>query len=160
MHDILQITAIIEKSDHFLAWKEHHPDAFLVSIVLILEADVPKNIQCNYALSSGNEVYACSLQDKEIVASRTLNETKPIELLLPEQLMLDVALQQAYKEKNRQNPNEQITKTLIILLQKSKNELPVWNVTFFTQSLKTINMHITLEGNVHHYDYGTFIDFT
>ena len=158
-YDVLAAVKTLQQRQHFLAWQQQHPDAFLASLMLLLTNDKIEKVKFNYGLPENGDLHTFSSDDSTITTSPPLNKSTPSALLIPDNLSLGSALQQAHQAKEKNNGTEQLTKTLIVLHQPAKTDKPVWDITFVTKSPRVIYVQVAADGDVIQYDCKALIDF-
>ena len=97
-------------------------------------------------------------QKEEEVFKKPGMEVKPIEMEKAK-LKFDEIIKKAEKFKKEEYPKEAISKTIAIL-QNLQGFGTIWNITFVTDSFKTLNMKINPEnGEVMHHNLESLMNF-
>lgn len=147
MIDVIEVLYAIEKSDEFKTWNQEHPENFLAHLFRSLDNQGNGEWQVGYYLPKTQKMttFIPATPEKKVDVARDLEVLKP-QGLLPldkETIHIDstTALTAAAKKRAENYGTEPILKTFF-LVQNSSNGT-IFNITYFTQSFKTINMHIS-----------------
>ena len=99
-----------------------------------------------------------SVQKEEEVFKKPGMEVKPIDMEKAK-LKFDEIIKKAEKFKKEEYPKESISKTIAIL-QNIEDYGTIWNITFVTDSFKTLNLKINAEnGEIMHHNLESIMDF-
>jgi len=150
------IVSKLEQSNEYKEWRASHQGAFLAHAFVMLD-EPNKNVwQIGYFDDSNSLMSTFIVNDASIKAipdQEVLKTEKQILPLTPDDVQLPVAEALAAAEKTRiqHYPQEKPLKTFFII-QNTEAHGQVFNITFFTASLKTINIKIsTKNGKVEHH---------
>ncbi|MEK6869675.1 MAG: hypothetical protein AABX74_05565, partial [Nanoarchaeota archaeon] len=99
-----------------------------------------------------------AVQKEEDVFKKPGMEVKPIEMEKAK-LKFDEIIKKAEKFKKEEYPKEAISKTIAIL-QNIEDYGTIWNITFVTDSFKTLNMKINPQnGEIMHHNLDSLMSF-
>lgn len=162
--DINQLLSFLENNSVFKDWKDSHKDYFLAHIFVMLDEanidvwqlgffDKQKNMMTTFVVDK-NVVKI--IPDQEILKSGA--EIIPLDfnaVKISEFSAMNIANNLLRTEYSR----EKVAKTFFILQQI--DTLPVYNITFFTASFKTINIKVnSVDGKIIHHSQGSIADFS
>jgi len=153
--ELKEVLSGVEKSGEFAGWKKGHPKAYLAHAFLMMDEanrdtwqvgyyDADKSLMSTFVVSSGKiEI----IPDQEVFkAHQKILELKPEDV----KLSVAEAMEKAEKERAEKFRNEMPAKTFFII-QDLEEHGPVFNITYFTHSFKTINIKLsTKDGRVFH----------
>ncbi|MBT7903250.1 hypothetical protein HN587_05285 [Candidatus Woesearchaeota archaeon] len=164
----MKIKDLIDKlanNSEFIAWKESHKDTLLAHIFFICDNPTLINYDIGYYTADNNRMttFLVSGDDIKINSDQEIfkDPTHPIleldlskiNLEFEEAIGLASALQQ-------EKYSADLPMKKFVILQHIKQGL-VWNVTFMTQSLKTLNIKIDAESKeIVEHKATSMMDFT
>ena len=153
--ELKQVLELIGKSKEFSEWRKSHEKAYLAhAFVMMDEAnkdtwqvgyyDAEKSLMSTFVVT-GEKIGI--IPDQEVFkAHQKILELKPEEV----KLSVKEAMETAEKTKAEKFKNELPAKTFFII-QDLEEHGPVFNITYFTHSFKTINIKLsTKDGKVFH----------
>mgnify|MGYP006281044383 CR=1 FL=1 len=141
----MQIIKAVEESEAFQEWKAKHTDAQLMYIFAMHGADGFSGWQVGYA--EGDNVTPFLYEGERVSKGETEEMfKKPGESALPltlseAQIPVEEAMQQAQKEQQEKYPKEKGERAICILQNLKKYGI-VWNITFITYTMKTLNIKV------------------
>ncbi|MEM4247241.1 MAG: hypothetical protein QXR48_03355 [Candidatus Woesearchaeota archaeon] len=153
--ELKEVLSMIEKSNEFSEWRKTHEKAYLAhAFVMMDEAnkdvwqigyyDAEKSLMSTFVVAPDK---IAIIPDQEVFKAR-----QKILELKPEEVRLSVkeAMEKAEKTRNEKFKNELPAKTFFII-QDIEEHGPVFNITYFTQTFKTINIKLsTKNGKIFH----------
>lgn len=135
----------VEESDEFVSWKKEHPTWYLAHGFMILE---DKEWQVGY--TDGERVITFFIDSVKIMPEQEACKKPDVKIPLLDKDKLGLELGDAMKVfeevKGEKYSAEQVTKTIILV--QNVNEKEAYNITGLTQSLKTLNVKISMSGEV------------
>lgn len=162
--ELKQLISFLENNSVFNDWQSTYKDYFLAHIFVMLDEanidvwqlgffDKQKNMMTTFVVDK-NVVKI--IPDQEILKSGA--EITPLDfdaVKISEFSAMNIANNLLRTEYSR----EKVAKTFFILQQI--DALPVYNITFFTVSFKTINIKISsVDGKIIHHSQGSIADFS
>ncbi len=154
--ELSDVLTTLEQSKEFKDWRNGHEQAFLAHAFVLLD-EPNKNIwQIGYFDETKNAMSTFVVDGKKIDLipdQEVLRAEQHITPLHPADVTLPVAeaLVAAQKIKMQQYPQEVSAKTFFII-QNLEQYGPVFNITYFTASFKTINIKLsTKNGEILHH---------
>ncbi|MFW5747071.1 MAG: hypothetical protein ACOCWQ_05995 [Nanoarchaeota archaeon] len=142
IHDVI---SVVEESVPFAEWKAQHPDAYLAHVFVMVEGTVTDEWQVGYV--DGGKVIPFKLSgDKVLAGSEEKIFKKPgesVHKLDAEAVSVEVidAVEMARTHCEEKFPHDPVKKAICIL-QDLPDEGAVWNITFVTLTIKTINVRV------------------
>jgi len=162
----MELKGILEKlhqSKEFKDWEKEHGDAFLAHGFMLLDEANKDSWQIGYFSPDKDsmttfvvsERFVETVPDQEILKSEHgLKELKPDDIKVGH----EKALSKADEYHHLHHPREVSLKKFFIIQQF--HDEPVYNVTFFFQSLKTLNIKISATtGEITHHTFQTLMEF-
>jgi len=153
----------LQESTQFKDWKKEHADSFLANAFILLDDAYQAVWQLSY-YNQNNTLTPFLVKDEGIEISDESeifkkDETKVLELDISKiGLEYDQALDLAKECKDKKYKVEDISKTIIILQHLDIGQ--VYNFTFLTKTLKTINIKIDSNtGEILHEEVRSLMDF-
>ncbi len=147
--ELKEVLSAVEKSSEFAQWKKEHQKSYLAHAFVMMDEANRDAWQVGYydaekSLSSGK---IDIIPDQEVFkAHQKIPELKPEDV----KLSVAEAMETAEKTRNEKFRNELPAKTFFII-QDLEEHGPVFNITYFTHSFKTINIKLsTKDGRVVH----------
>lgn len=143
--ELRQAVDAVEKSSCFGSWKKKHSGFLAHAFVMLDEPN--KNIwQLGYYDAASGKMSTFIVDSEKISVvpeQEVFRSNSAVEKLAVEKIVLPVAEAVGNAEKCRREhyKNELPLKTFFIV--QMHNRLPVYSVTFFTQSFKAINIKIS-----------------
>ena len=147
MLDVIEVLDAVEESAEFKTWNQEHSDYFLAHVFRSLDNLGEGEWQVGYYLPKTQKMttFIPATPEKKIDVARDLDVLKPQGLLPLDKATIHIdsttALTAAAKKRAETYGTEPILKTFF-LMQNSDNGT-IYNITYFTQSFKTINLHIS-----------------
>ncbi len=147
--EILKTIKKIENSPGFKEWREKNKDAYLVHIFRMLDEPNENIWQIGYYDAETDKIttFVSEKDSIRIIPEQEVFKEKKhqIKELDIEKVKIDFddALNAAQELRKNEYPRETPLKT-IVLLQNTKLG-DVWNITFFTNSFKALNVKISSE---------------
>jgi len=142
---IVPVIEAVEKSDAFCKWQEAHPEGYLAHVFVFVENDVPNGWQIGYV--EGENVVPFLVNGDDVAQGESSEVFKKpdskIMKLDVDSIKLTVieAVAKAREHQEEKFPREQGQKAICIL-----QDLPevgqVWNITFITMTMKTLNIKV------------------
>lgn len=154
----------LESSSEFNEWKKSNKDCFLAHAFVMLDDlnaniwqigffDAEKNLMTTFIVEpSAIKV----IPDQEVLKSDV--EIVPLDC---DKLVVSVAVAMNLSTSllRREYSAQKIVKSFFIIQQH--NGLPVYNITFFTQAFKTINVKIdAVDGKILHHSLASVAEFS
>ncbi len=154
--ELRDILTTLEHSQEFKDWRATHEHAFLAHAFVMLD-DANKNVwQVGYFDETQNTMSTFVVDGKKVDVipdQEILRAEQRIIALNPADVALPIAeaLALAQKAKLEHYPQETPAKTFFII-QHLEAHGPVFNITYFTASFKTINIKLSTKNGtvVHH----------
>ncbi len=154
----------IESMKEFSEWKDKHKQYYLAHAFVMLD-EPNKNIwQIGYYDKESNKIATIVLEGEKISivpeqeilqATQQITELKPADI----KLTVDKALETAKACIKENYPKEMPAKSFFII--QHLDEGTVFNITFLTQSFKTINIKIsTIDGKIFRHSLQTLANFS
>jgi len=144
-----QLILDLGRSKEFSSWKKEHPQSFLVHIFVMIEGDATAGYQVGYYDPASNKVTSFLVEE-----GKTPQALPPAEILEdPEhkieeldmhgvELSTEDALAKAHEVRDDDYENIPVLKTFFIV-QSLHGFGPLFNITFVTRDLKTLNVKIS-----------------
>lgn len=161
MMNIKQAVKDIENNSEFKSWRLQNSKLILAHIFAILDEENKDTVQFGY-YDEAKEKITTIIWDKEKISivpeQEILKSGDKITELNPEEIKISVeeALEIVEKERAKKMPEPILKKFFII--QNSEHGT-IYNITFFSQALRTLNMKILAEnGKVAHSDVKKLIE--
>lgn len=162
--ELKDVVNLVQQSDIFVDWKQAHPDSFLAhAFVMVDEAN--KDVwQLGFFNPKKNVVTTFFVDKKDIKIipdQEILKADGDIIPLKSDEVTIskDVALTHAKEILDKEYKNPQVLKTFFIVQQTK--ECAIFNITFFTQTLKTINVHVgASDGKILKHSEAKLVDFS
>ena len=145
--ELKQVVSQLEENQSFLDWKKDHKDCFLSYAFALIEKDAPDAWQVGFYDKKEDKItnFAVAGTQVEIGENQEIFK-KPEAKVLPVDIdkvsislahLMDILDEFQNKEYKQETPQK-----MIIILQKIKDFGLVWNVTYITLTMKTLNMKI------------------
>lgn len=144
--EVKDAVKILEKSEIFKKFKKDYPEAYLANLFSMIEQNNPKpEWQIGYydvkkeriiTFVIGNEI----TQNPESEVFRDGGHVTPIELSKIK-ISLDEAIENAITHQKQKYPIDNPLKKIILI--QNLNGHYVYNITFITQTFKTLNIKIS-----------------
>lgn len=149
--DFQKVLKQLQSSPTFTDWKKTHPEAFLAHAFLMLDPPNQNIWQIGYydPSTKAMNTFVINSPDIDLIPEQDVLKSSEITKLDIEQIKIPEAqaLEIAEKTRKQKYSQEQPAKTFFILQQH--NNGPVYNITFFTASLKTLNIKLSaLNGKI------------
>lgn len=159
----LDALSVVEKSKGFKVFMSEEKDSYLANVFVFIESNTPpKEWHVSYYSPKTNLLTAFVTKDAGVErqgASEALKSEQKIEGLDTKKVKLssDQALMIASKHQFEHYRTERPIKIIVILQEYKKKT--VYNITYITQSFKTLNMKIDADsGKVVSHDLVSLID--
>lgn len=137
--DFRQAISAVEESEAFKQWRPSHPDAFLAHAFAVKE---PEHWEIGYYDEKVMSIFSI---EKEVKCSETNEVLRTAHDIMPLDSAKvgsdEQALERAGQIARENYPQEQVQKTFFVIQQLPSG--PVFNITFFTKSFKTINIKLS-----------------
>jgi len=150
--ELKEVLAIIEASKDFKEWKKEHSDGFLAHAFMLLDEPNKDVWQIGYFSPKEDKMSTFIADANTIIVTPDLEVMKAdvhIQQLNPDEVKIDphAAVTIANQRRIAQYKNERPLKIFFIIQKIDLGS--VFNITFFTESFKTINFKIsTLDGEI------------
>jgi hypothetical protein len=162
--EIKEIISLLEKSPEYKEWKKKHKDCYLVHLFKMAD-DANSDIwQIGFYSNKEDKITTFILEKSKVNVVPEGEIFREEEHKLKELDLSSVkfdyteALKIAHELHAAQYKKEQIFKTIMIL-QHMDNQ--IWNITFVTNSFKTLNIKISAEtGQVISHDLQSLIEIS
>ncbi|MEM4242629.1 MAG: hypothetical protein QXM31_01890 [Candidatus Woesearchaeota archaeon] len=162
--ELKEVLASMEKSSEFKTWRKSHEKAFLAhAFVMMDEAnkdtwqigyfDAEKSLMSTFVVSTGK---IDIIPDQEVFKSEhKIAELEPEKVKLTVKEALDIA-----EKYRKENYPKEITAKSFFIIQVVEAHGQVFNITYFTQSFKTINIKLSTEnGKILHHSCEALVAF-
>ena len=150
--EIKEAVKKLEKSEIFKKFKEEYPKAYLANFFSMIDPKIPEHVWHIGYYDVEKERIISFVMDEEITRApesevfRDGGHVTPIDLTKIK-IPLDKAIENAIVHQKQKYPVDAPTKTIILV--QSIDEHYVYNITFVTQTFKTLNIKIsTQDGRV------------
>jgi len=147
--DFQQVVKDLEASEKFKRWKEEHAASFLAHVFMMFDEPNKNSFQIGYYNKDKDRITSFIVEDgkvEELPASEVLKDSGH-ELEMLEIRKVQVSGEEALEIAGELHAEEYSTHPVMkkfFILQTLEGR-PVFNLTFFTQDLKTINFKIDAE---------------
>ena len=159
--DVGDTLEIVEGSSEYAAWKKSHKASYLVHFFAMAD-DGPLTWEIGY-YNKDDTISSFVVQGKKVELSDSAQIFKkssdPIPRLQVENIHTHFAeiLDDAFAFSQKEYPNEKEIKRIVLLQHTDLGQ--VWNITFITQSYKTLNMKFdAATGKLIKHSLGALID--
>ena len=145
--ELKQALQKLEKSAEFKKWKKTHAEAFLAHAFVMLDDANKDIVQFGFFDSKSDKMTPFMVEPKkvsELPESEVFKSEQTITPLVMKHVQLtdEKALEIANEFRNKNYPAELPIKTFFIVQHLDLG--CVFNITFFTKSLKTLNLKISV----------------
>jgi len=145
--ELKQALQKLGKSAEFKKWKKTHAEAFLAHAFVMLDDANKDNVQFGFFDSKSDRMTPFMVEPKKVSAlpeSEVFKSEQSITPLVMEHVQLtdEKALEIADEFRKKNYPAELPIKTFFIVQHLDLG--CVFNITFFTKSLKTLNLKISV----------------
>ena len=143
--DVFDIIGRLEKSEEFSAWSKAHSDAYLAHIFCMVEKN-EKSWQIGYVDKELVIVFEMGEKIKQLPADKPfVKPGKFVPKLDQSTIKLDVndALGKASALQQEKYPADKPCKIIIIL--QNVGQRTIYNITYVTQSFKTLNIRVAAD---------------
>ncbi|MBR9675849.1 hypothetical protein GOV05_02465 [Candidatus Woesearchaeota archaeon] len=143
---VLKALEKLEAHSTYKKWRENNPDDYLVNFFLFIhDPSLKEEWQIGYYSKEKDEITTFNVGKKVVLnpSSEVFKKEKIIEELDKKQIMIDydVALKQAYEYQQKNHSQDRPMKIIIIL--QVLNNTTLYNITFVTQTFKTLNVKVS-----------------
>ena len=140
----------LKESEEFRNWSKKIPDNYFSYAFKILEDNKKGSWQLGYYHKTTDKMTtfivnkdSIEIQKEEEIFKKPDMEVRPIDIKkVP--LPFEKILKKAEEFQKNKYPKESVSKTIVIL-QNLKEYGTIWNITYVTQSFKTLNIKISPE---------------
>ena len=162
--ELKDVLGVIETSEEFSDWKKSHKNAYLVHAFVMMD-EANKDIwQVGY-FDAGNSLMSTFvvspgridiIPDQEVFKSEhKIAELVPARVKLSVKEALGIA-----EEYRKENYPKEVPAKSFFIIQVVEKHGQVFNITYFTHSLKTINIKLSTEnGRVVHHSCEALVSF-
>jgi len=134
----------LEASNEYKSWKQEHPKSYLAHAFMLMDDANKDTWQLGY-YNSDNTITTFMVSPKiiEVIPDQEIlrSENEILELSREISASYEQALKSAAEFRTLHHPREVPLKTFFILQQVPSG--PVYNITFFFQSMKTLNVKVS-----------------
>jgi hypothetical protein len=148
----------VESSETFKSWKKENPDFYLVHLFFMTK----QNPQVGYYSAKIDRIVIFEVNGSVVLspASEVFKEKKTIMKLDIAKVIIDKtqAVGKAIELRNTKYPKDSPMNEITLLQMIDKK--PVWNITYFTMSFKTLNIKVSaIDGEIFSDDLSNLISF-
>lgn len=143
--DVLDMIQRLLDSSEFSAWSTAHPKAYLAHVFCMVEKE-GRSWQVGFVDDGLVTVFEMGQNIKQLPADKPFTEPGKIVPKLDKfaiKLDLDAALEKASALQQEKYPADKPFKTIVIL--QCIDDRVVYNITYVTQSFKTLNIRVAAE---------------
>ena len=145
--ELKQAVSQLEESEAYHDWVKEHKGGFLSYAFALIEKNAPDAWQVGYYDKKQDKItnFAVGREQVEIGENEEIFK-KPDAKVLPvevEKVAISLShLMDILDEFQQKQYKQEIPQKIIIILQNIKDFGVVWNITYITQTMKTLNMKI------------------
>src|SRR3989344_2954245 len=140
----------LKKSNYFIEWSKSNPDNFFSYAFKTIENDKESPWQFGFYHKSTDKMTtfilennSVEIQEEEEIFKKPDMKVMPIDIKKIK-MPFEKILKKAEELQKNEYPKELISKTIAIL-QNLEEYATIWNITYVTQSFKTLNIKVNPE---------------
>lgn len=160
--EILNLLQNLEESTIFQEWRESNPDDYLVNLFKFVQDGSDSFWQIGYYNKKTDMITTFNIEETITInpPSEVFKKEGAIDRLKVELVNIDSdeALRIAKEFQESNHPYDPLMKTIVLIQNKDDNQ--VYNITFITQTLKTLNIKVScVDGKIIDSKMTSLMDF-